>query len=151
MPDWMNGFGESGPTCSESVVWDDGWPAFPYPWPCVVNSRPVRSTAARQFLLLCMWEETQHVTQTIFIMWFSQQILAGQLQIKNLWYVLWGWVLSLTDGPYRYHPGSASLLITLQPDKAVECDCSWGWGPTNRQTVLVTQWAIPWIYIRFKP
>lgn len=39
-------------TCSESVVWELGWPAFPYPWPWAVSSRPVRSTAALQFLLL---------------------------------------------------------------------------------------------------
>lgn len=44
-------------TCSESVVWDVGWPAFPYPWPWAVSSRPVRSTAARQFLLLCRREK----------------------------------------------------------------------------------------------
>lgn len=67
----MNGWRESHwhLTCSESGTWEVGWPAFPYPWPWTVSSRPVRSTAARQFLLLCRGEKTQththHDWQTV--------------------------------------------------------------------------------------
>lgn len=69
--EWMDRWRESHwhLTCSESGTWEVGWPAFPYPWPWTVSSRPVRSTAARQFLLLCRGEKTQththHDWQTV--------------------------------------------------------------------------------------
>lgn len=40
-------------TCRESLEWELGCPALPYPWPWAESRRPVRSTAARQFLLFC--------------------------------------------------------------------------------------------------
>lgn len=59
-------------TCSDSVVWDVGWPTFPYPCPWAVSSRPVRSTAARQFLLLCMGEKTHNAD---FNNWYLKKYL----------------------------------------------------------------------------
>lgn len=55
-------------TCRESLVWEVSWPAFPYPWPWAVSSRPVRSTAARQFLLLWRRGKTQH-NKTFTMTW----------------------------------------------------------------------------------
>lgn len=74
-------------TCSESVVWEVGWPAFPYPWPWAVSSRPVRSTAARQFLLLCRGEETYRIWNTHQPDWWKHGRRPGATNI-SMWFHL---------------------------------------------------------------
>lgn len=72
-------------TCRESLEWQLGCPALPYPWPWAVSSRPVRSTAARQFLLFCKWGGRR---EKKLDMMYNCNIAAITEQEKNTW--IWG-------------------------------------------------------------